>query len=727
MSSWRSWLPFRRGASLTRSSTTESLHSYPTSDSSIFLSVDGLNQKFQLLKQLNAKYLHSDKKTTPESSARVHSDIRTLIDTLRCIAEILIWGDQNDTTVFEMFLEKNVFKEFFQVFHLVLEKTSKMEVCIQLLQTLNILFENLKKDTSFYFILSNNHVNEIISHDFDFDNEEVLAYYISYLKTLSLKLNRDTVHFFFNEHSKNFPLFKAAMKFLTHPECMVKIAARTITLNVFKLDYRPINDFIISNSSDFIDSNHESLHKIESDLISAIKHENVTKEKIENYIDEYQELLQYITEILSSTNKNLQATIEKSLFSVLTVSYLTKIKKPHENAVKLLLLTHLISIVPKFKIKSLELLNVAILEESITLSFYEPVISVALIFIKFLMPELKKENKEEWIKFFGVLKLKLMALLEESIKIDSMISLTTVLQVRDLMKGFDLSEEEKDSLRHWFKDVESSLRLYFRQEKDAFADIFEQEVLYFSTLNKSASEVNTIKSSNLELRKLIQFRTNMLTVSKAICQPELFADFTAKKCEKRRMAVIYFVLKSMLEDTEVIEPFGSNFIAYKLNQQINLDNSDLASCYLDGSRKFMVIKQDNVLLVDPDPMKLGWAIIKRILPLSRIELKQLDAKSLLVVVNNVFSAENEKDVKLNFAFEDHIRCSAVRARLLRGRDLLLRDRQTWLSFVIGLNKLQPAIVSPTDSGQSTSPTPTPGRAIKIQSQTVELQTDVFTI
>ena len=150
MSSWRSWLPFRRGASLTRASTTENIYSSPTSDSSIFLSVDGLNQKFQLLKQLNAKYLQSDKKTSPESPARVQSDIRTLIDTLRCIAEILIWGDQNDTTVFEMFLEKNVFKEFLQVFYLQLEKTSKTDVCIQLLQTLNILFENLKKDTSFY-------------------------------------------------------------------------------------------------------------------------------------------------------------------------------------------------------------------------------------------------------------------------------------------------------------------------------------------------------------------------------------------------------------------------------------------------------------------------------------------------------------------------------------------------------------------------------------------------
>ena len=36
--------------------------------------------------------------------------------------------------------------------------------------------------------------------------------------------------------------------------------------------------------------------------------------------------------------------------------------------------------------------------------------------------------------------------LEESIKIDSMIRLTTVLQVRDLMGGFEISDDEKDNL-----------------------------------------------------------------------------------------------------------------------------------------------------------------------------------------------------------------------------------------------------------------------------------------
>lgn len=51
------------------------------------------------------------------------------------------------------------------------------------------------------YLLSNNHVNSIIVHKFDFSDEEVMAYYISFLKTLSLKLNAHTIHFFYNEVS----------------------------------------------------------------------------------------------------------------------------------------------------------------------------------------------------------------------------------------------------------------------------------------------------------------------------------------------------------------------------------------------------------------------------------------------------------------------------------------------------------------------------------------------
>lgn len=49
------------------------------------------------------------------------------------------------------------------------------------------------------YLLSNNHVNSIIVHKFDFSDEEIMAYYISFLKTLSLKLNGHTIHFFYND------------------------------------------------------------------------------------------------------------------------------------------------------------------------------------------------------------------------------------------------------------------------------------------------------------------------------------------------------------------------------------------------------------------------------------------------------------------------------------------------------------------------------------------------
>lgn len=121
------------------------------------------------------------------------------------------------------------------------------------------------------YLLSNNHINELITHKFDFSDEEVLAYYMSLLKTLSLKLTEHTLQFFFNEVSttspslpirsnyhhhryhcnsshnqchykshvmvqeeNDFPLYTEAVKFFNHKESMVRIAVRTLTLNVFK-------------------------------------------------------------------------------------------------------------------------------------------------------------------------------------------------------------------------------------------------------------------------------------------------------------------------------------------------------------------------------------------------------------------------------------------------------------------------------------------------------------
>ena len=127
------------------------------------------------------------------------------------------------------FFEKNIHSFFLKILN---QKTSST-ITVQLLQTLSILFENIQTETSICtprrpaknpagtvragltsgrggrsppcgrrradYLLSNNYVNQIICHKFDFSDEEILAYYISFLKTLSLKLNKNTIHFFYNE------------------------------------------------------------------------------------------------------------------------------------------------------------------------------------------------------------------------------------------------------------------------------------------------------------------------------------------------------------------------------------------------------------------------------------------------------------------------------------------------------------------------------------------------
>ncbi|XP_025907745.1 protein CLEC16A isoform X1 [Nothoprocta perdicaria] len=222
-----------------------------------------------------------------------------LVETIRSITEILIWGDQNDGSVFDFFLEKNMFVFFLNI----LRQKSGRYVCVQLLQTLNILFENISHETSLYYLLSNNYVNSIIVHKFDFSDEEIMAYYISFLKTLSLKLNNHTVHFFYNEHTNDFALYTEAIKFFNHPESMVRIAVRTITLNVYKvsLDNQPMLHYIrdktavpyFSNLVWFIGS-----HVIELDNCVQTDEEHRNRGKLSDLVAEHLDHLHYLNDIL---------------------------------------------------------------------------------------------------------------------------------------------------------------------------------------------------------------------------------------------------------------------------------------------------------------------------------------------------------------------------------------------------------------------------------------------
>ena len=160
--------------------------------------------------------------------------------------------DQYLIFLYRFFLEENMLQDIISI----IKQNRSNKIKIQIIRTISILIQNIKNRTSLcriiflfiilVFILSNNHINELITTPLDFMDEDVVSQYISFLKLLSMNLTTDTVQFFYNyvcsfyfsifqtQSADPFPLFSICSKFYDNPEPMVRIAVRTITLNCLK-------------------------------------------------------------------------------------------------------------------------------------------------------------------------------------------------------------------------------------------------------------------------------------------------------------------------------------------------------------------------------------------------------------------------------------------------------------------------------------------------------------
>ena len=244
----------------------------------------------------------------------------TLVEALRSTAEILIWGDQNDSSVFDYFLEKNMQSFFLDI----LNQEEGNSLSIQILQTLNILFENTHKETSIYYLMSNDHITSIISYPFNFENEENLAYYISFLKTLSMKLNKHTIHLFFNDvkHLSHFPLYTEAIKFFDNPESMVRIAVRTLTLNVFRVDNKDMLNFICKKTASSYFSNlvySIGNHALQFDRFLKKDASHLTLSKLESLTEGHLDDILYTQDIIFLQIHRLSEMLRSYLLNNLTV------------------------------------------------------------------------------------------------------------------------------------------------------------------------------------------------------------------------------------------------------------------------------------------------------------------------------------------------------------------------------------------------------------------------
>eukprot|EP01087_Luapelamoeba_hula_P018692 TRINITY_DN606_c1_g1_i1.p1 TRINITY_DN606_c1_g1~~TRINITY_DN606_c1_g1_i1.p1 ORF type:complete len:1504 (+),score=363.67 TRINITY_DN606_c1_g1_i1:186-4697(+) len=257
----------------------------------------------------NLRFLHEQ---LQKNQVVTDKNNELIIETLRQIAEVMIWGDQHNANFFDWFLENNILAFFLNI----LQQKAGQKVKIQLLQTLSILVTGIKSETSLYYLLSNNHINDLIIHKFDFSDEEVLAYYISFLKSLSLKLNDKTLQFFFNEMDNDFPLYTEAIKFFNHPEYMVRTAVRNLVLNVLKVENDALRRFILDKTAAPYFSNmvwfiSDKCHTLDALITSTDK--PLKFRELAEFVNELLDAFYYCNDIFHLSISSLNAVLSDRL------------------------------------------------------------------------------------------------------------------------------------------------------------------------------------------------------------------------------------------------------------------------------------------------------------------------------------------------------------------------------------------------------------------------------
>eukprot|EP00258_Populus_trichocarpa_P044102 XP_024460121.1 protein TRANSPARENT TESTA 9 isoform X7 [Populus trichocarpa] len=250
-----------------------------------------------------------------------------VIETLRSISELITYGDQHDSNYFDFFMERQVMGEFVRI----LKVSRIVSISLQLLQTTSIMIQNLKSERAIHYMFSNEHINFLITYTFDFRNEELLSYYISFLRAISGKLDKNTISLLVktqNEEVVSFPLYVEAIRFASHEESMIRTAVRALTLNVYHVGDESVNRFVakaphadyFSNLLTFFQKQCLYLNGMVSETLKNLDSDTTTA--ILNVVDEIEDNLYYISDVISAGIPEVGRLITVNILQLLIFPFL---------------------------------------------------------------------------------------------------------------------------------------------------------------------------------------------------------------------------------------------------------------------------------------------------------------------------------------------------------------------------------------------------------------------
>ncbi|CAK80861.1 unnamed protein product (macronuclear) [Paramecium tetraurelia] len=172
------------------------------------------------------KRLHKDL-TKPEKSHKYKQIIEEL-------SEYFLFGDHQQEELFDYFAEHNILSLFYQKL-----KSSNHQLTIFIIERMSMIITNLQNPLNLNYVLSNPVLHDFINFNYDFNIPEIVDYYVNFLKTIAIRINRDNFYLYFNQRYCTFPLLWQAQKFINYPDQLVKNTIQNIVLSLSKLSSEP--------------------------------------------------------------------------------------------------------------------------------------------------------------------------------------------------------------------------------------------------------------------------------------------------------------------------------------------------------------------------------------------------------------------------------------------------------------------------------------------------------
>jgi len=133
-----------------------------------------------------------------ETNLKDNTNVDDTIEHFVNIIQIFIWGEKNEQVFFDFFIEQQILNLFVKLADMNRKAANDKENAIKLIKFYSFFLLNLKNTEIVNYVYSHANFNNFLNYEFDFDDDEVVFYYVNFVKSLSQQFDNFPFQIFYN-------------------------------------------------------------------------------------------------------------------------------------------------------------------------------------------------------------------------------------------------------------------------------------------------------------------------------------------------------------------------------------------------------------------------------------------------------------------------------------------------------------------------------------------------